>query len=91
MTLNTPLVCTLLLLTALPGTSDANEIEDLQQVCAGCHQGGLTLTKWQPDELAQRIRDLRDGKAAHPPQPLGDLDDAAIAKLAAEIIQAGPN
>lgn len=65
------------------------EAVDVVAACGGCHQGPLALDRFDADDLASRLRGVRDGDAPHPPLNLEEDDDQALADLAQRIVAAG--
>lgn len=68
-------------LLALAPLVAANETAD---GCKACHADALTLERWDASALTQRIREMRDGKAAHP-VPIPQLSDADLEALASAL------
>lgn len=67
------------------GISPALPAQDMAESCVACHKGPLTLESWDAAELAERLRDIRDGRSNHvvPLPPLGDEDLEALASALA--------
>ncbi len=65
------------------------ENDDVVAACGGCHQGPLALDGFGADDLASRLRRIRDGDTPHPPLNLEADDDHALEDLARRILAAG--
>lgn len=58
--------------------------------CTACHQGGMSLTKYPAEELAQRIITLRSNPVGHPPLLLKQAGEEDIRKLSAALSPVQP-
>lgn len=59
--------------------------DELAESCASCHKDALSLESSDAAELAELIRDIRDGEVPHvvPIPPLTDDEIAELAKALA--------
>ena len=86
MILGAGLLCASLGLEAVAAPEEA---VDVAAACGGCHQGPLALDRLEAEDLASRLRRVRDGDTPHPPLNLEEDDDHALADLAQRIVAAG--
>ena len=55
--------------------------DSVSQKCMVCHQGGMSLSGQNADELAGKIKGLLSNTGNHPPMQIEDTSDAAIEAL----------
>jgi hypothetical protein len=53
--------------------------------CGVCHRDGLSLTRYNAEELAKRIFTLQSNPASHPPLLLDQAGEQEIKQLAAAL------
>lgn len=74
----------LLLTAALLALTAAASADEVAETCIRCHKDALTLAGRPADELAARLRDMRDGRGEHI-VAIPDLSDDELAALAEQL------